>query len=200
MTSTVAPTGLLFGYARCSTDDQNVEDQVRKLLAAGCDPEHVYRDEGVSGKYASRPQWDTCLKQLRRGDTLVIIKLDRAGRSIQHLITLVDELNRRGVGLVVLDQQIDTTNAAGRFFFHVMAALAEFERDLIIDRTNAGLRTAKLNGKVFGRPPKLTAQQKDMVWKMRTVSSVTELATTFGVTRQVIYRAIEQKKAELTRT
>lgn len=206
MTATLTETikGTLVGYARCSTGEQNVDDQTRCLESAGC--VKVFRDVGVSGKYASRPQWDQCMQYLRPGDTLCVIKLDRAGRSLKHLINLVEELKERGIGLKVLDQGIDTSTPAGMLFFHVLGALSEFERELIIERTLAGQRTARLNGKVFGRPAKLSAEQQEAVWDFHLLSrtskrnaeryKVSELAKTFGVTKQVIYRLIAKKMHE----
>jgi len=151
------------GYARCSTVEQNVTDQRDRLLKAGCDPEHLFVDEGVSGKLSSRPNWDRCMAYLRSGDTLVVTKLDRAGRSVKHLLELSEQLTERGVGLRILDQGIDTTTPVGRMFYTVLAALAQFERELLIERTHEGLRTAKANGKKAGpkpKPPGATARQQ----------------------------------------
>src|SRR5215831_10137618 len=124
------------GYARVSTADQHPEAQVDRLRDDGC--EQVFTDKGVSGTMARRPQWDKCLEQLASGDTLVTVKLDRIGRSVANLVEVVSALRERGVALVVLDQSIDTSTAAGRMFFHFLAAIAEFERDLIIERTRDG--------------------------------------------------------------
>lgn len=178
------------GYARVSTKDQNVDDQVRRLTEAGC--VRVFEDVGVSGKLASRPEWDRCRDRLEPGDTLVITKLDRAGRSVQHLIQLANELAEAGVGLRVLDQGIDTTSAMGKLFYTILAAFAEFERNLIIERTHEGLRTAKLNGKKAGPKPKLSDKQRQAVREMHAGGrTIVDIAEVFGVSRPVIYRALE---------
>lgn len=180
------------GYARCSTMEQNTDDQVRRLTDAGC--VQVFPEEGVSGKLAHRPEWDRCLAYLREGDVLTITKLDRAGRSVQHLIKLANDLRDRGIGFKVVDQPIDTTTPAGRLFFVIMAAVAEFERDLIVERTHEGLRTARLNGKRPGRKHKLTAKQKTHVREMHAAGgrTVTDIAEMFRVSRPVIYRALSE--------
>lgn len=182
------------GYARCSTTEQNTDDQQRRLEEAGC--VKVFTEPGVSGKLAHRPQWDAAMAYLRDGDILVITKLDRAGRSLQHLVRLSNELRERSIGLQVLDQGIDTTNAAGRLFYNMVASFAEFERDLIVERTHEGLRTAKLAGHKSGRKPKLDATQLGMVQQMHSSGrSVVEIAKAFKVSRPVIYRALEASQA-----
>ena len=182
------------GYARCSTTEQNTDDQLRRLTEAGCGK--TFTEAGVSGKLAHRPQWDACLAYLREGDILVITKLDRAGRSIKHLIDLANDLRDRGIGLKVLDQGIDTTTAAGRLFYNMVASFAEFERDLIIERTHEGLRTARANGKVAGRKPKLSAKQQAEVVRMHADGrTIVDIAEMFRVSRPVIYRILAAEKA-----
>lgn len=181
----------LIGYARVSTEDQSCQPQLDALQRASC--EKTFTDEGVSGKLGSRPGLDECLAYLRAGDTLVITKLDRLGRSLKNLIELSASLGERGVGLKVLDQGIDTTTPIGRMFFHVVGAFAEFERDLIVERTLAGLATARAAGKVGGRPRKLTARQVEHL--RADVASgkhtVTELAEDYQVSRPTVYRALQ---------
>lgn len=182
------------GYARCSTTEQNTDDQVRRLTEAGCSK--VFSEAGVSGKLAHRPEWDKCLEYLRDGDVLVVTKLDRAGRSVKHLIELAEHLRERGMGLKVLDQGLDTTTPAGRLFFHMIASIAEFERDLIVERTHEGLRTARANGKVAGRKPKLTAKQQAEVLRLHADGrTIVDIAGLFSVSRPVVYRILENAQA-----
>lgn len=186
------------GYARVSTRDQHPEAQTERLRAAGC--EEIFTDDGVSGKLASRPEWDACLRYLRPGDTLVTVKLDRIGRSLKHLIEVTEALRERGVGLVVLDQQIDTTTPAGKLIFHVLGAIAEFERDLIIERTHDGLAAARARGRVGGSDPKLTPAQRRRAQEMyderlddgKRRWTVAEIAGTFKVSRPTIYRVLDK--------
>lgn len=180
----------LIGYARVSTRDQHPEAQTDALAAAGC--ERILTDK-ASGKLARRPQLDAALAYLRSGDVLVITKLDRLGRSVRNLIDLAETLDGRGVGLRVLDQGIDTTTPAGRMFFHVLAALAEFEASLISERTLDGLEAARARGRKGGRKPKLSERQVAMVRQMHASGehTVSAIAETFNVTRPTIYRVLE---------
>ena len=179
------------GYARVSTRDQNLGLQLDALRAAGCSGT-IYKDEGVSGKLASRPELDKCLAAVKVGDTLVVWKLDRLGRSLQHLVAVVNELKDRGIGFHSLTENIDTTTNSGRLIFHIFAALTEFERGLIIERTMAGLDTARANGKVGGRRPALTPEQaKFALDALDTGAKVTNVAQAFGVSRATIYRLVE---------
>ncbi|HBL8043388.1 TPA: recombinase family protein [Escherichia coli] len=147
---------MLIGYARVSTGDQNLDLQKNALIRAEC--ELVFEDM-ASGKNARRPGLKRALRRLRPGDVLVVWKLDRLGRSVRDLITLVSELQARGVNFRSLTDSIDTSTPAGRFFFHVMSALAEMERELIVERTKAGLEAARAQGRIGGRRPKLTPEQ-----------------------------------------
>ncbi|ADO47392.1 recombinase family protein [[Enterobacter] lignolyticus] len=147
---------MLIGYVRVSTNDQNTALQRNALESAGC--EQIFEDK-MSGKSADRPGLKRALKQINDGDTLVVWKLDRLGRSMRHLISLTEELRQRGVNFRSLTDSIDTSTPMGRFFFHVMGALAEMERELIIERTRAGLEVARSQGRIGGRRPKLTAEE-----------------------------------------
>ncbi|MDI1390350.1 recombinase family protein [Escherichia coli] len=147
---------MLIGYARVSTGDQNLDLQKNALIRAEC--ELVFEDM-ASGKNARRPGLKRALRRLRAGDVLVVWKLDRLGRSVRDLITLVSELQARGVNFRSLTDSIDTSTPAGRFFFHVMGALAEMERELIVERTKAGLEAARAQGRIGGRRPKLSPEQ-----------------------------------------
>ena len=151
------------GYARVSTRSQNDDSQVDDLTAYGCDK--IFTDT-VSGKLAARPELDKALAYLREGDVLVITRLSRAMRSLKHLLALADELRERGVGLVVLKQQIDTTTPTGRLVFHILGAIDEFQRELIIEGTREGLDAARARGRTGGRKPKLSAARAATVRRM----------------------------------
>lgn len=147
---------MLIGYVRVSTNDQNTVLQRNALLSANC--EQVFEDK-ISGKTSDRPGLKKALQALKAGDTLVVWKLDRLGRSMRHLVMLTEELKERGVNFRSLTDSIDTSTPMGRFFFHVMGALAEMERELIVERTRAGIAAARAAGRVGGRRPKLTEEQ-----------------------------------------
>lgn len=145
------------GYARISRNEQNLSLQLDALRAVGCG--RIFRDEGVSGASVSRPALDEALNVLSPGDVLVTWKLDRLGRSLAHLIQLMTDLEEREIGFRSLSEAIDTTTAGGRLYFHMMGALAEFERSLISERTRAGMDAARRRGAAIGRPPKLDLDQ-----------------------------------------
>src|SRR3954447_941155 len=147
---------MLIGYARVSTLDQTLALQQDALTAAGC--QDIYTDT-VSGSVTERPGLSLALSHLRAGDTLVVWRLDRLGRSPPHLIETVRALQERGIGFRSLQEQIDTTTSGGKLIFHFFGALAEFERDLIKERTNAGLEAARARGRRGGRPKALSPQQ-----------------------------------------
>jgi DNA invertase Pin-like site-specific DNA recombinase len=178
------------GYGRVSTRDQKPDSQHDALTAAGC--EQIFIDK-ASGKLARRPEWDECLKFLRAGDELVITKLDRAGRSVRHLLDVAAELQTREVDLVVLQQGIDTTTPAGRLQFHVFAAMAEFVGDLISEGTHEGLAAARARGRIGGRPAKLTDHQVAAARKMLDAGdmTVTDIAAALKVSRATIYRQLD---------
>jgi DNA invertase Pin-like site-specific DNA recombinase len=181
------------GYARVSTRDQHPEAQHDALVAAGC--EHVFIDK-VSGKLAIRPELDKALLVAREGDQLVVTKLDRLGRSLEHLIALARELNDSRVDLVVLDQGIDTSTAVGRMFFQILGAIAEFEHALMSERTLDGLEAARARGRTGGQKPKLGPRQVALARQMyeevtadgKRRYTVQQIASEFGVTRPTIYR------------
>lgn len=178
------------GYARVSTDDQNRHLQRDALAAAGC--EIIYEDK-ASGKNAARPELDNCLKALRPGDTLVVWRLDRLGRSLADLVSVVTHLvDERRIGFLSLQEQIETNSASGKLVFHVFAALAEFERNLISERTKAGLEAARARGRLGGRKPKL--QKKD-IREIRALLKdgsipVSDVARRYGVSRTTIYNHV----------
>jgi len=176
------------GYARVSTEDQELALQLDALAKAGC--ETVYQEK-VSGKKLERPELAHCLKALREGDTLVVWRMDRLGRSLAHLVQTIAELEARGVAFESLTEKIETASATGKLMFHVFAAMAEFERNLISERTIAGLKAARARGRKGGRKPSLDAQQKkEIAALLRDPEiSVTEVAKRYGVSRNTIYRA-----------
>jgi DNA invertase Pin-like site-specific DNA recombinase len=175
------------GYARVSTDDQNLDLQRDALLKAGCGP--IY-EEAASGKSTDRPELEQCRKALRAGDTLVVWRLDRLGRSLPDLVQIVAELEQQGVAFESLTEKIETSSAAGKLVFHVFAALAEFERNLIRERTHAGLAAARARGRKGGRKPALTPQQvREIKALLRDPSiPVASIAGRYGVSRATIYK------------
>jgi DNA invertase Pin-like site-specific DNA recombinase len=183
------------GYARVSTRTQNDDSQIDDLKAAGC--ERIFADHGVSGKLAKRPQLDACLAYLREGDTLVITRLSRAMRSLRHLLDLAHELSERGIGLMVLKQAIDTTTPAGRLAFHMLAAVDEFQRELIVEGTREGLAAARARGRTGGRPSKMTDAQIALARQLYDARqhTVQQIADMFHVTKPTIYRHLEAEQA-----
>lgn len=182
--------------ARVSTRDQNPESQIDALRAAGC--EKIFTDK-ASGKLARRPELDKALLVARAGDQIVVTKLDRLGRSLENLIELSKQLQETGIGLVVLDQGIDTTTAIGRMFFQILGAIAEFEHALMSERTVDGLTAARARGRTGGQKPKLGPRQVELARAMydetdekgRRRYTVAEIAAEFGVTRPTIYRHLD---------
>ncbi|MGE8296004.1 MAG: recombinase family protein [Pseudomonas sp.] len=181
--------GKRIGYARVSTDDQNLDLQRDALLLAGCSD--IY-EETISGKSVHRPELDHCLKALRSADTLVVWRLDRLGRSLADLVHIVRQLEAAGVGFESITERIETTSAAGRLIFHVFAALAEFERNLIRERTKAGLAAARARGRKGGRKPSLDPQQiREIRALLRDPDiQVVDVASRYGVSRTTLYRHV----------
>jgi len=189
----------LIGYARVSkADGSQVHDLQRDALAhAGVEANDIYEDS-ASGKKDDRPGLTACLKALRRGDTLVVWKLDRLGRDLRHLVNLVDDLTQRHIGLKVLAGEgasIDTSTANGRLVFGIFAALAEFERALIIERTKAGLAAARARGRNGGAPFKMTPAKLRLAQAAmgKPETKVADLCAELGVTRQTLYRFVGPK-------
>jgi DNA invertase Pin-like site-specific DNA recombinase len=181
------------GYNRVSTADQHPEAQADRLIEAGC--EKVFTDKGVSGTLARRPQWDKCLEYLRPGDVLVTIRLDRIGRSLRNLLEVMNELGERGIDLKVLDQDVDTTTPSGRLIFAVLAAIAEFERDLIRERTMDGLAAARARGRTGGRKRKLSDEQVAHARQLYDARqhTVQQIADLLGVDRRTVYRSLQRQ-------
>lgn len=183
------------GYIRVSTEDQTTAPQRDALTTHGC--ETIY-SEHRSGKDTNRPELENCLKALRAGDTLIVWRLDRLGRNLSDLISIVRNLETRGIGFTSLTEQIDTTTPAGRLVFHVFAALAEFERNLIQERTQAGLKAARARGRNGGRPKKLTGKNLAMAQSLMQdkTNTVNAIAKQFGVSRSTLYRLIQQHETK----
>ena len=190
---------MLIGYMRVSMTDgsQATDLQLDALVAAAVAAEHIYEDM-ASGRKDDRPGLVSCLKALREGDTLVVWKLDRLGRNLRHLINTVHDLTARGVGLKVLSGHgaaIDTTTAAGKLVFGIFAALAEFERELISERTVAGLASARARGRKGGRPFKMTTAKLRLAMAAmgQPETRVGDLCLELGITRQTLYRHLSPK-------
>lgn len=183
---------MLIGYARVSTGDQRLDLQMDALRRAGC--EKIFTDHS-SGARGDRSGLDGARSHLRPGDTLIVWKLDRLGRSVRQLVEFAAQLQNLGIHLASLTDGIDTATPAGRFFFHVMAALAEMERDLIRERTTAGLEAARARGRLGGRPRKLTSRQVSHAATLLADPDTTgaEVAQTFGVARSTLYRALRNQ-------
>lgn len=179
------------GYARVSTADQHLDLQRNALRNAGC--AKVFEDHGVSGAQDARCGLSSMMKALRKGDVLVVWRLDRLGRSIRHLITVIEKLRRRGIGFMSLTESIDTSSAGGKLIFHILAALAEFEKSLIRERTIAGIEAAKARGKCPGRRPALSAAQCfEIRAAIHSGSSVGEVARRYNVHPRTVVRGIQR--------
>src|SRR2546421_7674425 len=189
---------MLIGYARVSTHEQLLDLQLDALHKASCDSDRTYTDK-ISSRKADRPKLAKALEQLRAGDTLVVWRLDRLGRSLRHLIDTLTELDTRGIGFKSLTENIDTTTPGGKLIFHIFGALAEFERDLIRERTNAGLAAARARGrrggrpKAFADPAKLRMARTLFADKQRSIG---DICKALGVSRSTLYRyLVEQDQA-----
>ncbi|SEN79773.1 Site-specific DNA recombinase [Roseovarius tolerans] len=179
---------MIIGYARVSTDNQNLDAQTDALKVAGA--ERIFSDK-ISGSIRKRPELDKLLDQLRPGDVIVVTKYDRLARSLRDLLDLVKTIKDRGAGFRSLAEDIDTTTPAGRLVFHVFASIAQFERERIAERTKEGLQAAKARGRVGGRPPALTGAQKAEARRMRDDEqrSISEIARLFKVSERTVRRA-----------
>lgn len=189
--------GAKVGYARVSTAGQLLDRQIVALTATGCI--RVFADK-KSGKNAEREELWKALDYLRPGDTLVVASLDRLGRSLGDLISIVTGLRRRGVGFASLHEALDTTTPAGRLVFHVFAALAEFIRELIVEGTREGLEAAQARGQRLGRPPALTPEQVALARDLlsRPENSVASIARLLGVSRSTIYKHVPELRGDRT--
>jgi DNA invertase Pin-like site-specific DNA recombinase len=181
---------MLIGYARVSTHDQTLNLQQDALHKAGCD--RIFTDT-ASGAKTERKGLDEALHYVRKGDTLVVWRLDRLGRSLPHLITTMTDLEERGIGFKSLTENIDTTTSGGKLIFHIFGALAEFERNLIRERTQAGLTAARARGRIGGRPKALTARQLSIAQSLYADSktSIPEICQTLKISKATLYRALK---------
>jgi DNA invertase Pin-like site-specific DNA recombinase len=179
---------MLFGYARVSTDDQNLDAQIDALQEAGA--ERIFTDK-ISGTRRARPELDQLLNQLRPGDTIIVTKYDRLARSLKDLLELVDLIKEKKAGFKSLSEDIDTTTPAGTLIFHVFASIAQFERERIAERTREGLAAARKRGRVGGRRPSLTPEQKDEVRRLRDEQGepLAKIARLFEVSTRTVQRA-----------
>lgn len=177
------------GYARVSTIDQNLDLQLEALQKAGCEPEYIYK-EHISAVKADRPELDNCLKSLRAGDTLVIWRLDRLGRSLKDLVAIVNDLESKGIHLHSIKENIDLSTSTGKLQFNIFASFAQFERDLISERTLAGLEVARAKGRKGGRQFKLSDKDQARVKQMmqdRDIS-VNDITKRFDISRSTAYK------------
>jgi DNA invertase Pin-like site-specific DNA recombinase len=183
---------MLIGYARVSTQDQNPDLQIDDLEKAGC--EKIFTDK-ASGSKEDRPQLIEIFNHLRKEDTLVVWKLDRLGRSLNHLIQLINKLKDRSVYFKSLKESLDTSTTAGTLIFHIFGALAEFEREIIRERTMAGLASARARGRVGGRPRKLNQEKIDRaisLWK-KNENPINEICKMLDISRSTFYRYLKKE-------
>ena len=185
---------MLIGYARVSTVDQNIDLQLSALKEAGC--EKLYQDQ-ISGTKTNRPGLGMALEVLRKNDTLVVWKLDRLGRTVKGLIDLVNQLHQKEINFKSITDNVDTTTPSGRFFFHMMASLAQMERELIAERTKAGLAAAKAKGRVGGRKRKMTPSKIESAKQLLAFGTLPkDVAQNLGVSIPTLYRWIPASELE----
>ena len=186
---------MLIGYARISTDDQNLDLQRDALKNAGC--ETIYEDT-ISGAKAARPGLDSVLEYARESDVIVVWRLDRLSRSLKDLIEMVSLLDSKGIGLKSIHESIDTSSSTGKLIFHIFGALAEFERNLIRERTHAGLQAARSRGRVGGRPKALDGNKRELAVKLYDDKkhSIKEICTMMNISKPTLYKYIEASREE----
>lgn len=187
-------TKTLIGYARCSTDKQDLSAQRAALIELGVAPDRIYTDHGLTGTNRSRPGLDQALAAVRYGDTLVVPKLDRLARSVPDARDIADSLIARGVKLALGSSVYDPTDPMGKMFFNILATFAEFEADLIRMRTREGMAIARAKGKLRGKQPKLSVKQQKELRRMHDSGdhSISDLAELFSVSRPTIYRTLNR--------
>ena len=187
-------TPILIGYARCSTDRQDLTAQREALAELGVEADRIYVDKGLSGRNRARPGLDQAIAAVREGDTLVVPKLDRLARSVPDARNIADQLEAKGVKLALGRNVYDPTDPMGKMFFNILATFAEFEADLIRLRTREGMAIARARGKLRGKQPKLSDKQQKELCRMHASGdySIADLAEVFAVSRPTVYRALER--------
>ncbi len=188
---------MLIGYARVSTHEQNLHLQDDALQKAGC--ERIFTDK-ASGSSGDRQGLQRAVDALREGDTLVVWKLDRLGRSLSHLVEFISSLRSKGIGFRSLQESIDTTSGVGKLVFHIFASLAEFERDLVRERTMAGLASARARGRMGGRPRVLDAKKIAQARALHSTKTIPikEICSTLGIGRTTLYRYLSSTEQDTT--
>lgn len=190
-------SGERIGYARCSTDRQDLAAQIAALQALGVAADRIYTDKGLTGTTRARPGLDQALAAVRAGDTFVVPKLDRLARSVPDARAIADDLARRGIRLAIGATVHDPTDPMGRMFFNILATFAEFEADLIRLRTREGMAIARAKGRLRGKPPKLTDRQARELRRMHDTGdyAISDLAELFSVSRPTVYRTLARVPA-----
>jgi len=177
---------MLIGYARVSTNEQNLESQIDLLNQAGC--EKIFSDK-ISGSRKDRPGLQQAISHFRPGDTLIVLKLDRLGRGLKNLIKLVEDLEKKGIHFQSLTEGINTSTPGGKFFFHILGALAQMERELLIERTQIGLKAARKRGRIGGRPRKMTSSKVESAEKLLIQGvPAKEIAKNLNISLPTLYR------------
>lgn len=184
-----------FGYARVSTNEQTLQPQIDRLIQYGIPESRIASDFAVSGVKTRRPKLDYLLSILQKGDTLVVVKLDRLGRSLKHLIDTVEDLKKRGINFVSITEGMDTNTSTGRLLFNVFGAIAEFERDLMTERINAGIASAKKRGVNCGKRPKLNKEQIELFNELKNNQnkSPSEIQRLLNISKATYYRYLMTK-------
>lgn len=197
LTYNLAMKNVRIGYARCSTDKQDLTAQREALIGLGVDPERVYTDHGLTGRNRDRPGLDQALAAVREGDTLVVAKLDRLARSVPDAREIATRLQARGVKLALGGAVYDPSDPMGKMFFNILATFAEFESDLIRMRTREGMAVARAKGKLRGKKPKLSDRQSRELRRMYDTGdySISDLSEVFSVSRPTVYRTLQRHQA-----
>lgn len=189
---------ILIGYARCSTDMQDLSAQRQALIDLGVTEDRIYTDKGLTGTNRARPGLDQAIAAVREGDTLVVSKLDRLARSVPDARAIADQLATKGVKLALGASVYNPTDPMGKMFFNILATFAEFESDLIRMRTREGMAIARAKGKLRGKQPKLSEKQQKELYRMRGTGeySISDLAELFSVSRPTVYRTLERVRGK----